>query len=200
MDNSKKFDYSELDDEKLVSISKTDKNAVSELVLRYIYIIEYKARAYGQTPDEVADLSQEGLVGFIKAVQTFDISKGIKFSTYANTCITNRMLSSISKMNRISFNEALSDDIEALSEIGSNQMDFDQSPESIILEQEKYKEIISRISCSLTDLEWTVFNLYLEEKTYSQIANELSLSQKAVNNAMQRVRKKLKSVINNKNQ
>lgn len=199
MENTQKFDYTELDDEMLVSLAKTDKNAVSELVLRYIFIIEYKAKAYGQTPDEVADLSQEGLVGFIKAVQTFDESKGIKLSTYANTCITNRMLSSISKMNKISFNEALSDDVEALSGSGSD-MAFEQSPESIILEQEKYKEIISRISCSLTDLEWTVFNLYLEEKTYSQIADELSLSQKAVNNAMQRVRKKLKSVINRKNQ
>lgn len=200
VDNSQKFDYSEFDDEKLVSLSKTDKNAVSELVLRYIYIIEYKARAYGQTPDEVADLSQEGLVGFIKAVQTFDPSKGIKLSTYANTCITNRMLSSITKMNKISFNEALSEDVESLSEIGSNHTEFEQSPESIILEQERYNETISRISCLLTDLEWTVFNLYLEEKTYSQIADELSLSQKAVNNAMQRVRKKLKSVINNENQ
>lgn len=200
MENTQKFDYTELDDEMLVSLSKTDKNAVSELVLRYIFIIEYKAKAYGNTPDEVADLSQEGLIAFIKAVQTFDDSKGIKLSTYANTCITNRMLSSISKMNKISFNEALSDDVEALSESGSSQTDFEQSPESIILEQEKYKEIISRISCSLTDLEWTVFNLYLEERTYSQIADELSLSQKAVNNAMQRVRKKLKSVINRENQ
>lgn len=199
MENTQNFDYTELDDEMLVSLAKTDKNAVSELVLRYIFIIEYKAKAYGQTPDEVADLSQEGLIGFIKAVQTFDESKGIKLSTYANTCITNRMLSSISKMNKISFNESLSDDVEALSGSGSETA-FEQSPESIILEQEKYKEIISRISCSLTDLEWTVFNLYLEEKTYSQIADELSLSQKAVNNAMQRVRKKLKSVINKENQ
>lgn len=199
MENTQNFDYTELDDEMLVSLAKTDKNAVSELVLRYIFIIEYKAKAYGQTPEEVADLSQEGLIGFIKAVQTFDESKGIKLSTYANTCITNRMLSSISKMNKISFNEALSDDVESLSGSGS-EMAFEQSPESIILEQEKYEEIISRISCSLTDLEWTVFNLYLEEKTYSQIADELSLSQKAVNNAMQRVRKKLKSVINKENQ
>ena len=171
-------------------------SAVSELVLRYVFIIEYKAKAYGNTPDEVADLSQEGLVGLIKAVQTFDKSKGIKFSTYANTCITNRMLSSISKMNKISFNEALSDDLEAISESASETNSF-ENPESIILEQEKYKEIIKRISCSLTDLEWNVFNLYLEEKSYRQIANELSLSEKAVDNAMQRVRKKLKSVINN---
>lgn len=199
MDNSQKPDYSKFNDEKLVSLSKTDKNAVSELVLRYIYIIEYKAGAYGQTPDEVADLSQEGLVGFIKAIQTFDNSKGIKLSTYANTCITNRMLSSISKMNKISVNEALSEDIDILSSIGNNRVNFEQSPESIILEQERYQETISKISYSLTDLEWTVFNLYLEEKTYSQISNELSLSQKAVNNAMQRVRKKLKSVINNEN-
>lgn len=198
MDISQGLDYSKLDDEELVNLSKVDKNAVSELVIRYIYIIEYKARAYGQTPDEVADLSQEGLVGFIKAIQTYDNSRGIKLSTYANTCITNQMLSSISKMNKISFNEALSEDVDALSAIVNDSVNFEQSPESIILEQEKYKETISRISCSLTDLEWTVFNLYLEEKKYSQIADELSLSQKAVNNAMQRVRKKLKSVIDNK--
>ncbi len=196
MGNAKKLDYTKLDDERLASLSKTDKNAVSELVLRYVFIIEYKAKAYGQTPDEVADLSQEGLVGFIKAIQTFDKSRGKKFSTYANTCITNRMLTSISKMNKISFNEALSDDVEAISEMASETNGF-ESPESIILEKEKYREIIKRISCSLTDLEQTVFNLYLEEKTYRQIAEELSLSQKAVDNAMQRVRKKLKSVIKN---
>lgn len=196
MGDAKKLEYTNLDDEMLADLSKTDKSAVSELVLRYVFIIEYKAKAYGNTPDEVADLSQEGLVGLIKAVQTFDKSKGIKFSTYANTCITNRMLSSISKMNKISFNEALSDDLEAISESASETNSF-ENPESIILEQEKYKEIIKRISCSLTDLEWNVFNLYLEEKSYRQIAYELSLSEKAVDNAMQRVRKKLKSVINN---
>lgn len=193
--NAKKYDYTKLDDEKLVSLSKTDKNAVSELVLRYVFIIEYKAKAYGQTPDEVADLSQEGLVGLIRAVHTFDENRGTKFSTYANICITNKMLSSIAKMNKISYNEALSDDVEELSETESDNAVYG-SPERIIIEQEKYREIISRISCSLTDLEWTVFNLYLEEKTYQQIADELSLSQKAVDNAMQRVRKKLKSIIN----
>ena len=62
MNISQGLDYSKLDDEELVNLSRVDKNAVSELVIRYIYIIEYKARAYGQTPDEVADLSQEGLV------------------------------------------------------------------------------------------------------------------------------------------
>ena len=198
MGDAKKCDYTRLDDERLASLSKTDKKAVSELVLRYVFIIEHKAKAYGQTPDEVADLSQEGLVGFIKAIQTFDKSRGIKFSTYANTCITNRMLTSISKMNKISFNESLSDDVEKLSEMTSETNGF-ESPESIILEKEKYREIIKRISCSLTELEQTVFDLYLEEKTYRQIADELSLSQKAVDNAMQRVRKKLKSVINNEN-
>ena len=136
------------------------------------------------------------MFGLIRAVQTFDKSKGIKFSTYANACITNRMLSSISKINKINCNEASSDDVESFN--GKDRVNF-ESPESIILEQEKYREIVSRISCSLTDLERTVFNLYLEEKTYRQIAEELSLSQKAVDNAMQRVRKKLKSVIKGKN-
>lgn len=196
MGDAKKIDYTEFSDEILADLSKTDKNAVSELVLRYAIIIEYKTKAYGQSPDEAADLSQEGLFGLIRAVQTFDKSKGIKFSTYANACITNRMLSSISKINKINCNEASSDDVESFN--GKDRVNF-ESPESIILEQEKYREIISRISCSLTDLERTVFNLYLEEKTYRQIAEELSLSQKAVDNAMQRVRKKLKSVIKGKN-
>lgn len=198
MGDAKKIDYTEFSDEILADLSKTDKNAVSELVLRYAIIIEYKTKAYGQSPDEAADLSQEGLFGLIRAVQTFDKSKGIKFSTYANACITNRMLSSISKINKINCNEASSDDVESFSANGKDRVNF-ESPESIILEQEKYREIISRISCSLTDLERTVFNLYLEEKTYRQIAEELSLSQKAVDNAMQRVRKKLKSVIKGKN-
>ncbi len=198
MGNAKKIDYTKLNDENLADLSKTDKNAVSELVLRYALIIEYKAKAYGQSPDEAADLSQEGLVGLIRAIQTFDRSKRIKFSTYANACITNRMLSSISKINKINYNEASSNDVEDFSVNGNDQVNF-ESPESIFLEQEKYREFISHISCSLTDLERTVFNLYLEEKTYRQIADELSLSQKAVDNAMQRVRKKLKSVIKNKN-
>ena len=198
MGDAKIIDYTKFSDEILADLSKTDKNAVSELVLRYAFIIEYKAKAYSQSPDEAADLSQEGLFGLIRAVQTFDMSKGIKFFTYANACITNRMLSSISKINKINYNEALCDDVEGFSFNGNDQANF-ESPESIVIEQEKYREIISRISCSLTDLEWTVFNLYLEEKTYRQIADELSLSQKAVDNAMQRVRKKLKSVIKNKN-
>lgn len=182
---------SSYNENELIAQSKTNIEAMEKLIAKYNGLISIKAKKLAKNPNDVADLIGEGLIGFLDAVRTFKFDGGASFKTYANTCIQNKMITSITKQNKISFNESLSEEFD-----DTNIKSDVKSPESIFIEQEKYSETIFKISCSLTDLEWAVFTNFLDNKSYQSIAEKLALSQKTVDNAMQRVRKKLKSVIN----
>ena len=179
--------YSEYSDEELVRKAGTDKNALSELIARYVCTTEYTARKISGQITE--DLEQEGLMGLLNAVKTFSEDKNIKFSTYANVCIKNRMLSSLRK-NMPSGEEEL--DEEQLEEHSDS---FHEIPENIVIEQERMNELYSRISSALTGLEWKVFQFFLTGISYNEIAVSLGITEKAVDNAMLRVRRKLKSLL-----
>lgn len=186
----KAFDC-EISDEELIRQAKSD-IAFSELISRYKKIAEIKARKLGggKSEAEINDLIDEGVIAVFYAVKTFDESRGVLFSTYADTCITNRIITAIDKQNRIKIKET--DD--ALS--CENRID-NESPESILMERERFDEAMKRASKELSGMELSVLQLYLQTESYKIIAEKLNISEKAAGNAMQRVRKKLKSVLSN---
>lgn len=179
----------EISDEELVRQAKSDA-AFSELVSRYKNIAEIKARKLGtgKSEAEVNDLTDEGVIAVFYAVRTFDENRGVRFATYADTCITNRIISALEKQNRIRTKE--SDD--ALS--CENGIDI-ENPESIVIERERFDEVMKRVSKELSGMELSVLELYLQTESYKEIAEKLNITEKSVDNAMQRVRKKLKSVL-----
>lgn len=181
----------EISDEELIRQAKSD-IAFSELISRYKKIAEIKARKLGggRSEAEINDLIDEGVIAVFYAVKTFDESRGVLFSTYADTCITNRIITTIDKQNRIKIKET--DD--ALS--CENRID-NESPESILMERERFDEAMKRASKELSGMELSVLQLYLQTESYKIIAEKLNISEKAAGNAMQRVRKKLKSVLSN---
>lgn len=179
--------YENFSDEELVKKAREDKNALSELIARYVCTAEYTAKKISHQITD--DLAQEGLMGLLNAVRTYSADKNIKFSTYANVCIKNRILSSLQK-NMPSGEAELTD--EQLEEhIDSPE----EIPENIVIEQERMNELYSKISSALTELEWHVFQMFLTGISYSQIAASLNITEKAADNAMQRVRRKLKSLL-----
>lgn len=186
----KAFDC-EISDEELIRQAKSD-IAFSELISRYKKIAEIKARKLGggRSEAEINDLIDEGVIAVFYAVRTFDESRGVLFSTYADTCITNRIITTLDKQNRIKIKET--DD--ALS--CENRVD-NESPESILIERERFDEAMKRASKELSGMELSVLQLYLQTESYKIIAEKLNISEKAAGNAMQRVRKKLKSVLSN---
>lgn len=181
----------EISDEELIRQAKSD-IAFSELISRYKKIAEIKARklGVGRSEAEINDLIDEGVIAVFYAVRTFDESKGVLFSTYADTCITNKIITALEKQNRIRTKE--SDDVLSCEE----RIDT-ENPESIIIERERFDDVMKRVSKKLSGMELSVLQLYLQTESYKIIAAKLNISEKAVGNAMQRVRKKLKSVLSN---
>lgn len=181
----------EISDEELIRQAKSDV-AFSKLISRYKKIAEIKARKLGsgRSEAEINDLIDEGVIAVFYAVRTFDESRGVLFSTYADTCITNRIITTLDKQNRIKIKET--DD--ALS--CGNRID-NESPESILIERERFDEAMKRASKELSGMELSVLQLYLQTESYKIIAEKLNISEKAAGNAMQRVRKKLKLVLSN---
>lgn len=180
------FAFSDYSDELLALTAKKNKNAAAELITRYICSIEARARKY--SPEMCEDLAQEGFIGLLRAVDTYDKSRDVKFSTYANVCIRNKMLSALNKRTTIvkgEGGEILEADIH----------DPSDTPENIVVERERLEEIYDKIISALSEQEWRVFQLFLTGLAYNQIALDLNVPLKTVDNAMQRVRRKLKSVL-----
>ena len=175
-----------LSDEDLVSECSKSEVATTIIITRYRKLICKKAHLKSKNNYEVEDLIQEGMMALINAVATFDRELGTKFSTYANTCISNRMTNALLKSK-----------IEGKFDTNIDECDVSfttVTPESIILEREKSQELHKRIINALSDLEWKVFRLFLTGSTYDQMARQLNIPLKVVDNAMQRVRRKLKTV------
>lgn len=179
--------YNDLSDEELVLKARDDKVAVSELIARYMCAIEVTAKKL--SPEVSDDLMQEGFMGLMRAVNSYEPEKGA-FSSYAGVCIKNRMLSSLKK-NSMSNTEDISDN-ELEEYVGVSDEDI---PENIVIAQERMGELYNKISSALSEREWQVFQLFLTGMSYNQIALSSGLSVKTVDNAMQRVRRKLKALL-----
>ncbi|NLZ45788.1 MAG: sigma-70 family RNA polymerase sigma factor [Clostridiales bacterium] len=164
--------------------ASTDKMAMSELICVYTTRIQRMVVNMANSPDQVSDLTQEGLMGLCNAVNSYDSSKGAKFSTYANICIKNKIINALKKTPAIT--DEFTDEVH-----GEGLVD---SPEQVVLDKLREFELNEVASHLLTDIEYRVLQKYLQDKAYSQIALELNTTLKVVDNAMQRVRRKLKSV------
>lgn len=179
--------YKNFNDEELALKAKENKDAAAELIARYVCTAEYMAAKISAQAHD--DLKQEGLMGLLNAVKSYNADCNVKFSTYARVCIKNRILSSLKK--NIPSNEVELTD-EQLDEYVNSEQEI---PENVVIEQEKIKELYGKISSALSEREWQVFQMFLTGMTYNQMALSLNVSVKTVDNAMQRVRHKLKSLL-----
>ncbi|MBR1740029.1 MAG: sigma-70 family RNA polymerase sigma factor [Ruminococcus sp.] len=173
-----------ISDEELVLAARQDKAALSELIARYIGPV--RAAAVGMAPAVSDDLAQEGLMALVNAVKSYSAEEGTSFSAYAGVCIRNRMISARAKYS----DESGELDEEELSRTAGGII-----PEDVVVEQVRMDELYKRMSSALSEREWQVFRLFLAGDTYSGIAKTLGVSIKTVDNAMQRVRRKLKALL-----
>lgn len=188
MQESSKKNLSE--EELAVLAANGDDEAMSILIAEITPIAKAKAAQYSHARISGEDLSQEGMIGFIKAVYSFDPSKGAKFRTYANTLIKNEIYTAYEKMfNRK--NEALTGavSLENSEEKGSSVA---ESAENIVVDICEYQRLLGILKKYLSDFEQQVIDLKIQGKNRAQIADELGCSIKAVDNAFQRIRKKIK--------
>ena len=183
--------YKDISDEKLVRLCKDGlQDAFTALSVRFIFVLKNKAEDLKGQGVEVDDLFQEELIGLNNAVMSFDESAGASFRTYAGVCIRNRMVSAVRSAN--SSGNLISNNALPLCEQTDTPSAAMTEPENALAAGEALKDIMKVIEAELTELERNVLSLYLEDKSYEEISAELGKSRKACDNAMQRVRRKLR--------
>lgn len=160
----------------------------------YVPLINSLAEKYGSSSlsgAELEDLRQEAAIALYDAALAFNPERGVSFGLYAKICIKNRIISYIRSANGRSVKtESL--DLAPQNE-ASASLDID--PEKLIISKESLADLERRISLSLTDLERSVFDLYLASATYEDIAAELGKPKKSIDNAMQRIKAKLRKLL-----
>lgn len=198
-----KYSYDELmgkDDLALLDIYHSGNQlACTIIITRYSCIINYlilNCTILGLDKD---DLKQEANLALLDAINTFDKSKGCLFSTYANTCINNRLKNIYSKAitkKSVFNNSSLSlDEVDNFT--GCYSFNDSNNPENIVINNENYDNLLELIENSLTSNEKDVLILFLNDFDYKTIARLLSSTTKSVDNSLQRARKKIKKVLNN---
>lgn len=179
--------FYEKNDEELAALAVHDRYAADALILRFFRLISIKAQIFSSDAADADDLRQEGLMGLMKAIASYNSKRAVKFSTYAEVCIVNSMKSYAAKCNNKSYETVSLDDI------GIDAPSQEKNPESIYIDKEFFSELWRIIDNELSPLERQVITLYIQGDGYRSIADELRISEKSVANALQRARSKIRS-------
>jgi len=202
-------EYSKLEDEEIVLLGRRgDKNATEFLINKYKSLVKAKARTYFLIGADREDVVQEGMIGLYKATRDYQHDKSMAFKTFAELCITRQMITAVKNATRqkhiplntyISLNRKVYDDDSDKSYIDMISYQIVLDPEQLLITKEEASGIENKMGEILSSFEWEVLSLYLNGKSYTEIAKELNKPVKSIDNALQRVKKKVeKHVFNNK--
>lgn len=190
------------DEELAVLAAGGDESASDELMGRYKDTVKVKSKLYYMLGADREDIVQEGMIGLFNAIQSYDASKGAGFKTFADLCISRRILSAVKSAGRkknAPLNEALSLDKPASDEPGGQTIgdvipaNDGSNPEDAVILAELSRLVTDSESDLLSGFEHQVLRRLYEGKGYRQIAEEMGVAPKSVDNAIQRIRKKLKT-------
>lgn len=175
-------------DEQVLLAQKGDESAMAFLVTEMMQLVRIQSLQFSNTKLESDDLFQEGMLGIISAIHSYKLGNGANFKTYASVCVKNRMISAIRKFEStkaVHNGECVS--------ISDNQLVADElSLEERLIINEQCEKLIKNINEKLSVTERNVLKLFLSGLCYDEIAKKLGSSPKSVDNALQRVRQKLK--------
>ena len=188
-----------------------DARAEETLIRNYSGIVYKKARAYFMAGADAEDVVQEGMIGLLKAVRSYDAEKNATFGTYAERCVTNQIISAIRSADRIkhkplntsvSLNRPVAQDTAQgaadATEItlgDTLRTDPADSPDEMLIIKDVAYYILNNGDNIFSDLEMQVLNEYIKGFTSGQIAERLGKSSKSVDNALQRTRKKVNTYL-----
>ena len=190
---------SEMTDEELVSFAKNgDKDVLEYLLSKYKEIVDIKVNKYFIIGAEREDIVQEGMIGLYKAIKSFNIDKDSSFKSFANLCVERQLITAIKTSNRqkhMPLNNSISLNINAYDDDDTEMMELFNSktaedPLDTITKKEYYKFVGNKIDESLSDFEKQVLTRFAAGDSYVKIAEKLDAPVKAIDNAIQRIRKK----------
>jgi len=188
-------------EEELVRMAQTgDAYAEEFLIWKYKELVKNRAHLYFIAGADRDDIIQEGMIGIFKAIRDYDQRHETAFRTFAEICITRQIITAVKRSTRlkhgplntyISLSKSVSeeDPQKTIAETLASSSDTD--PESMLLLKEEIAYIESNGSDIFSVLEWKVWTEYLQGKNYIQIAEETGKTPKSIDNAIQRIKKKL---------
>ena len=195
--------YSALSDDELVGLFRSgDGVAGSELAVRYRPLVKRCTRPYFLVGGDSEDLLQEGMIGLVSSIQSYQPGGSALFRSYAELCVKRRILSAIKAAARfkhmplnyrLSLEDIYSDDGEALARMADER--YNLSPEELIIEQEKKNDLYALCRRILSPLEKKVLAFYLEGLSYEEIAGRCGKPVKSVDSALQRIKRKLSRAV-----
>jgi len=194
-------EYEAMVDEEIVDYAREGSNlALEYLISKYRNFVRAKARSYFLIGADREDIIQEGMIGLYKAIRDFRSDKLSSFRAFAELCITRQIITAIKTATRqkhiplnsyVSLNKPIYDDDSdrTLLDIISGSKVTD--PEELIISREEFGDIEEKMGQILSELEWKVLMSYLDGKSYQEIAGDLKRHVKSIDNALQRVKRKL---------
>jgi RNA polymerase sporulation-specific sigma factor len=192
----------ELDDHYLIALAKAGrKDAYDRIVKRYFGFVRLKASSYFLIGGDSDDLIQEGLVGLYKAIRDFRSDRESSFRNFAELCITRQIITAVKTATRnkhtplngyVSFSTTpagASDGEPTLDEVLPGSATWD--PVNQVISSEELRSLVACLSTVLSELESRVLSLYLDGHSYTAIGEQLECDCKTVDNALQRVKRKV---------
>lgn len=196
-----------LDEEVVMEAKKGDTRAQEYLINKYQNFVKSKAKSYFLIGADKEDIYQEGMIGLYKAIRDFKPDKLSSFKAFAELCVTRQIITAIKTATRqkhiplntyVSLNKPIYDEesdrtlLDILSSIKVSD------PEELVISKEEMDHIEAEIGEVLSDLEMEVLMSYLDGKSYQEIACDLDRHAKSIDNALQRVKRKLEKCLSNR--
>lgn len=203
--NKRSYDFSNMLDEEIVAIARSGDSYAEEcLINKYKNYVKAKAKSYFLIGADKDDIYQEGMIGLYKAIRDFKSDKLSSFRAFAELCITRQIITAIKTATRqkhiplnsyISLNKPIYDEESDRTLIDILSTVHVSDPEELIISREERIKIEKKMSEILSDLEMEVLRCYLDGKSYQEIACDLDRHAKSIDNALQRVKRKLEKYL-----
>lgn len=207
VEKSSEISYiNEISDEEIVLKAKRgNKLAQEKIINKYEQFVKNKAKSYFLIGADKEDIYQEGMIGLYKAIRDFNPDKLTSFRGFAELCITRQIITAIKTATRqkhiplntyVSLNKPMYEEESDRTLLDVIEGLTVSDPEELIIGREEVKHIENEISKVLSELELEVLMSYLDGKSYQEIACDLDRQAKSIDNALQRVKKKLEKCLN----
>lgn len=201
------LDYEKLDDDELIILAhQRNGHALDFLISKYRSFVRAKARTYFLVGADQDDIIQEGMIGLYKAIRDYKTDKLSSFKAFAELCVKRQIITAIKTATRqkhlplnsyVSLDKPMYDEESerTLLDVFVNAGVMDD-PQDVLINQERYGMMEGKLAEVLSELEREVLALYLDGRTYQEISSELKRHVKSIDNALQRVKRKLERYLN----
>lgn len=200
-------EYSQFSDEELIDRLRGGDSRVTDYIMdKYKNLVRSKAKSMYILGGDNEDLIQEGMIGLFKAIRDYDCGRDVSFYTFADLCISRQMYTAVQASHRqkhwplntyvslygSNHSQGDSEEMELAEALSPDQ---DQNPETLFIDRERVEYLEGQIDKELSGFEKQVLDLYLTGMSYSQIAKVLGREEKSTDNALQRLKSKIKKML-----